>query len=534
MSVDMTVIMAPKWDSREPACSTAYICQRLRSLGRTVQYLDYNIELYDLCRRLGMGDLWTDPVYHQGWVKGAFHFLAAFLDIDRIQGDVVGFSVTATNRDMSLLLARMVRARFPRKKVIFGGYALYYHTDLYGVSPGAVDAICMGEGEHTLRDVLDRDFKNLEEVPGLYLPDGDGWCLTAPRPLIQNLDEIAWPTFEEVDLALYDVPDLPLVGSPGRIGRCVFCNDRHRTPGYRTRSATHQVDELEYLKKRYDTQFFVYNDPLMNGSVKVLEEKADEILRRGLSVDYGGNLMAHRGMKPELFQKLRRSGLSVAIIGLESGCNETLGGMNKYHTEESAAEFLRNCHDAGMRVEINIIVGFPTETEEHFQATIRFIERNRNSIDCVVSVATFHVAYSDLWKRRGEFGIEMEDHGHTAEWRTRDGRNTLDIRLDRLNRFQSRMRELGLSLDRSDRAVEQKCPDVSGRFLKTYLDSLGEEGKLSAEERNRAPFIGRDIQGRMRRAALAKALGKVGVLDQAVWMKRTLARVLRGTGSGTQ
>ncbi|HOC74336.1 MAG TPA: hypothetical protein PKL54_16100, partial [Candidatus Hydrogenedentes bacterium] len=117
---------------------------------------------------------------------------------------------------------------------------------------------------------------------------------------------------------------------------------------------------------------------------------------------------------------------------------------------------------------------------------------------------------------------------------TRDGRNTLDIRLDRLNRFQSRMRELGLSLDRSDRAVEQKCPDVSGRFLKTYLDSLGEEGKLSAEERNRAPFIGRDIQGRLRRAALAKALGKVGVLDQAVWMKRTLARVLRGTGSGTQ
>lgn len=528
----MTVIMAPKWDSREPACSTAYICQRLRSLGRTVQYLDYNIELYDLCRRLGMGDFWTDPVYHQGWLKGAFHFLAAFLDIDRIQGDVVGFSVTATNRDMSLLLARMVRERFPRKKIIFGGYALYYHAELHGVPPGTVDAICTGEGEHTLRDVLDRGFTHLEEVPGLYLPDGDGWRPTAPRPLIRNLDEIAWPTFEEVDLRLYDVPDLPLMGSRGCIGRCVFCNDRHRTPGYRTRSATHQVDELEYLKKRYNTQFFVYNDPLMNGSVKVLEEKADEILRRGLSVDYGGNLMAHRGMKPELFQKLRRSGLSVAIVGLESGCNETLRAMNKYHTQESAAEFLRHCHDAGMRVEINIIVGFPTETEEHFQETIRFIEGNRSNIDSVVSVATFHVAYSDLWERREEFGIEMRDHQRPTDWRTRDGRNTYEVRTDRLIRFQSRMRELGLSLDRSDSAVAQKCPDVSVRFLKTYLDSMGEEGKLSAEERIRAPFIGREIQSRLRRAALAKTLRKAGVLDQAVWMKKHLARMLGKTGTG--
>jgi radical SAM superfamily enzyme YgiQ (UPF0313 family) len=441
------------------------------------------------------------------------------LDVGEIQGEVVGFSMTATNRQMTLLLARRVRERFPNKKIIFGGYALYYESDLRGIPLDLADAICRGEGEHTLRDVLARGFKNLDEVPGLYLPGGEGWRLTRERPPIPDLNDIPWPTFEEVDLGLYGIPDLPLMSSRGCIGRCVFCNDRHRAPGYRTRSAVNQVDELQYLKERYDTDFFIYNDPLMNGSIQMLNGKADEILRRGLKVQYGGNLMVHPGMKPELFQKLRRSGLTVAVVGMESGSTDTLRQMRKYHNAESGAAFIRNCHNAGMRVELNIIVGFPTETERHFQETMRFIRDNRGYIDCIVSVATFQVAYSDLWWRKNEYDIEMDTNAETSEWRTRDGQNTFEVRLDRLNRFIAGMTEMDLIPNRTDRATEQKSPEVSSRFLEAYSAYWRADAALSPDQKQEARLSEKRIRGRLRRVSVIKACRKLGVLDQALWLK---------------
>lgn len=527
MPADVTIILMPKWDSREPSCATAYVCQTARSLGCRVQYLDYNIHLFDLCRRLGLGEFWTESRYHQAWLQGDMRFLSAFLDVEEIEGDVVGFSLTATNRELTLMMARRVRERFPRKKILFGGYAVYYESDLHGIDPSLADAICKGEGEHTLRDVLARGCQNLEEVPGLYLPRGDGWRLTSPRPLAANLDEIPWPTFEETDLPLYEVPDLPLMGSRGCIGRCVFCNDRHRTPGFRTRSAAHQVDELAWLKERYDTDFFIYNDPLMNGSVRALEMKADEILRRGIDVRYGGNLMAHRGMRPELFKKLRKSGLTVAIVGLESGCTHTLRRMNKYHTAESGAAFIRACHDAGIRTELNIILGFPPETEEHFQETLRFMRDNRDHIDCVVSATTFQVGNSDMWWRRNEFDIEMADGAPTYDWRTRDGRNTFEMRVDRLRRFTGEMAELGLLPGRTDMELEQKSPETGRRFLKAYAAALGEDSPLTDGERRDASRKRRRARAEIRRVELLKACRNLGVLDQLLWIKEAI----RGGGA---
>ncbi len=219
------------------------------------------------------------------------NFLVGLIDLDEIKGEVVAFSCTFTNRFFSTYVAYRVRQRFPNKKIIMGGHDMFFPIDVSSVPNQFVDAVCKGEGEHTLRNLMARGVEDLEDVPGLYLPYGNSWRLTSDRPLIKNLDEIPWPTFEEVDMDLYEVPDLPLMASGGCIGRCIFCNDRIRTRGYRTRSAVNQVDELQYLKERSDTDFFIYNNPLFNGNLRIMEEKANEIMRRNLEIKYGGNIM---------------------------------------------------------------------------------------------------------------------------------------------------------------------------------------------------------------------------------------------------
>jgi len=525
-SYDVTVVLAPKWDIREPWTAPAYICQYLRFLGYRVQFIDYNIRLYTLCKEVGFADLWTSSAYHQPWHRGKLNFLADLIDLDEIKGDVVGFSCTATNRLFSVHLSSLIRRRYPDKKVIMGGHDLYFESDVASVPNTWANAICKGEGEHTIRDVMARDFKNLEEVPGLYLPHNGGWRLTSDRPPIRNLDDIPWPTFEEVDMTPYEVPDLPLMASRGCVARCIFCNDRIRTPLYRCRSAKNQVDELQYLKERYDTDFFIYNDPLMNGNLRIMEEKADEILRRGLKVKYGGNVMVHSRMRDEFFHKLRKSGLTVAIMGVESGSDTTLKHMRKLHTREEAAAFLRKCHNAGMRVEINMIVGFPTETEEHFQETLSFLRENRDYIDCMVSAATFNVAYSDLWHQLDKFGIVTYERNAHNSWHTKDMKNTLEVRLDRLNRIIETAAELGIANVRTDYEIEENKPAPDEQeFLDTYMAYWREKKDHITDERAEALARGRQMHHQIRRRRAISFFDRLGILPQVVWLRRRLLRL---------
>jgi radical SAM superfamily enzyme YgiQ (UPF0313 family) len=436
--------MPPMWNTREPWTAPAYICQALRSKGYRVQFLDYNIDLHGLCSKLGYGYLWNNYSFFSTWETGAMDYLAHALDIECIEADVVGISVTHTSISFGVALARRIRSRFPRKKILFGGGPLYFPWEVAAIPTAVADGICKGEGEHAICEVMELGVDRIAQVPGWYVPDETGWRLTAERPPVMDLDTVAWPKFEGIDLDLYGKHFLPLMGSRGCIGRCLFCPDRYRMPGFRTRSAANQVDELEYLSTHFNVEHFPYNDPLLDGNMSVLEARTDEILRRGLKVQYGGNMMVRKELTQETFNRLRQSGMSVALVGVESGCAETLIGMRKRHTPELAENFIRMCHQAGIKTELNFILGFPTETEAHFQETCDFVRRNRPNIDAIVSIMPLWLFHSDLYDRREEFNIELGAKHEASEWYIRDGSNTLEIRNDRVNRFYAMVAELGL------------------------------------------------------------------------------------------
>lgn len=523
---DVTIIMPPKWDYREPWTAPAYICEYLRHLGCNVQFLDYNIRLYNACKEIGLEDLWTSSEYFQGWVKGEFNILSTLLDLNEIQGDIVGFSTTLTNREFTKHLAAKIRNRFPNKKIMMGGHILFFQHEVDDMPLNRADFICKGEAEYTLRDLFENDFENMESIAGLYLPQNDKWQLTSDRDLIKDLDSIPFPTFEEIDtLQAYPVPDLPLMSSRGCISRCIFCNDRIRTPLYRTRSAVHQVDELQYLKERYDTDFFIYNDPLMNGNLRVLEEKADELIRRNLDVQYGGNIMIRPDMPEDLFKKLRQSGLTVAIMGVETGSTTTAKAMRKRHTREEAAAFIRSCKNAGMRVELNLIVGFPTETEEHFEETLSFLEENQQYIDCVVSAATFNIAFSDLWEKLDEFNIVKQNYSVHNSWYTKDLSNTLDIRLERLKRLVETASGMGIMNVRTDYEIEKETSFNLNTLADKYEQYWKNKTDCSDEERKKNLAIAKELRHRLTRQKVLKWITQKGLLKYVVAVRQKLGYV---------
>jgi hypothetical protein len=500
----------------------------MRSLGYRVQFIDFNIQLYQWCKQFGCGDLWHNWRYFKAWNEGQLNLLANLIDSSEIRGEVVGLSVGATSLAFTVALAGVIRKRFPRKKVIWGGHGVFLPSEVAAIPLTHADAICRGEGEYTLRDVMERGFKNLGEVPGLYLPDEPGWRLTSERELIRDLDSIPWPTYEWITLDHYDTRFLPVVGSRGCINCCNYCYDRYMMHGrYRTRSAVNLVDEIEYLNQRYHVDHFPYNDALMNGHVGVMEKRADEILRRGLQVEYWGNFMIRDDMSDDLLRKLRRSGFSIALIGVESGSAATLKGMRKRHTPELAAAFVRRCHDAGIRTELNFIVGFPTETEEHFEETLRFIRENRKHIDMVLSATTCSLYPSDLLDHIREYGIVIGKGDPQTSWNLRDGSNTYDARLQRLYRLLDLCNELGLSGQQtmtdavSDR---DEFPSVMDKIILNYIAHWRDKRDSTEGERADAMAAARFWLKRMRNRRIAQFLDRFGLLGPAMKARQLLKR----------
>jgi hypothetical protein len=93
---------------------------------------------------------------------------------------------------------------------------------------------------------------------------------------------------------------------------------------------------------------------------------------------------------------------------MESGSDRTLKRMNKFYTSEDAEKVIKATHEAGIQAAINIIVGFPGETQEDFRQTLSFIKRNKDYISEITNVSSFVIMpASKIGKHPQDYGIKI-------------------------------------------------------------------------------------------------------------------------------
>jgi hypothetical protein len=321
----------------------------------------------------------------------------------------IGFSVFRTNLRFSVEVARRVKARAPERTVIFGGPSCDIPGERAWITPGCADALVTGEAEEVLPSLLAAlDSDRPDEIPAgtMLAPDGDPYP-QLPRNRITDLDSVPVPDFSGLDLTLYRrQPYLPIAGSRGCIMHCAYCNDHILTRPYRCRSARSIFDELQHQHHYLGATAFVFNDLLINGNLRVLEELAEMILDAGLQLSWIGQAVPRADMRPKLMEKLAAAGLEMLTFGVESGSPRILGRMGKRTTLIDTDHALRVTHDAGIRTAINLMVGFPGESEEEFQETLALVSRNQHLIDEVENIHPLFVSpMSPMESNPGSFGI---------------------------------------------------------------------------------------------------------------------------------
>jgi len=126
----------------------------------------------------------------------------------------------------------------------------------------------------------------------------------------------------------------------------------------------------------------------MNGDPDALLAICDEIIRRKLSISLCGQLRIDKRSTREFFDHLRRAGCTALRFGVDGWTDHTLRLQRKGYNMRIVEENLRNCHQAGIRVAVNLVLGVPGETDADVQEMIANFLKNRAQIDLVESVNT--------------------------------------------------------------------------------------------------------------------------------------------------
>jgi radical SAM superfamily enzyme YgiQ (UPF0313 family) len=142
---------------------------------------------------------------------------------------------------------------------------------------------------------------------------------------------------------------------------------------------------------------------------ELLDGLCDEILRRGLKVEWWGNIRFEKRLNMPLIEKMVAAGCIAVTGGLETCCDRTLKLMNKGITVVGAEQVLTDFSDAGIMTHAYLMYGFPTQTlDETFQS----LETVRRLMESgVLHSAYWHrfalTAHSEIARDPERFGIKL-------------------------------------------------------------------------------------------------------------------------------
>ena len=438
---EVVLAACPPWKTDCPNLALAYLAATLGASGIPVGVRDFNIELFQKAEpplrrfwELTASTFWARPeVYNETFGPATRAFIEQFVaELADGPGRWLGFSAHSANVMFTLEVVRLVRQRGCRKRIVIGGPSVQLKEagvastlGLVGFKPRGyddvevmaemrryldlVDVFVEAEGERTLLELVERERAGvaLEETPGAVIWRKGEPAAFVPRPVVEDLDTLPAPSFEEFDLEPYTMRALPVLTSRGCVRKCAMCYERVLWPGFRHRSLGAIVGELRGHMERWGVRMFSCNDLLLNGDPYFLGRLCDALAESGLELQWWGNAVVHKKMDLAYFKRLRAGGLSSLSYGIESGSQRILDRMKKGYRAEDAGKVLRAGAEAGLNNTINLIVGFPGESEEDHRLTVQFVEEHHEAIHHVGVLATCIVFPHSILSREWEaFGLD--------------------------------------------------------------------------------------------------------------------------------
>lgn len=362
----VTLVTSPFFDhasyytGSEPAAQV-YVSLGLLSLGAQLLKEGVAVHLADLNQAYNDG-LWTgqDDFYESG---------AAF--IESSSPDVVGFLTAYDSYHHILNIARALKQRHPEVRIVLGGYQATVVDEPTIQSFPFIDAVVRGEGEVTFPDLVRcyREGGDPESVPGVTLRRGKQTLRTPNRPLIPDLDGLPLPAYQLTPLD----PRSFLYVEVGRgcPFQCTFCSTApfwQRTPRYK--SVARVISELTTLESRYS----ISNFHLVHDLFTVNKEWVRSFCKAAEALPFDAKWTCSASINTidePLIERLADAGCAAIYFGIETGSDQVRKKIRKSFDRERAEAIIRKVLDCRISPVTGFIAGFPFETEETLNDTLR-------------------------------------------------------------------------------------------------------------------------------------------------------------------
>jgi anaerobic magnesium-protoporphyrin IX monomethyl ester cyclase len=340
------------------------------------------------------------------------HFDSTFADgIDAFESalDLHRPSVVAVMEDNFNFLTKMCTVRRRQDAVAMIAAAVKRGCRVLVNGPDSTDrpelylgagaeAVLTGEGEATLCDAADvwrsDPCAPLDSVRGLVLRGpGSGVRRTPARPALRALDRLPFPAWDHVDADAYRRAwrskhnrfSWNIATSRGCPYGCNWCAKPTFGRGYEQRSPASVATEMRLLKNAFAPDHFWFADDIFGLTVEWLRKFAAEVMRLDVRTPFTTQSRVNL-MRPDAVQALADAGAEEVWLGVESGSQKILDGMEKGARVDEAREATRNLKAHGIRACWFIQLGYPGEDWDDLDRT-RSLIREESPEDIGVSVA---------------------------------------------------------------------------------------------------------------------------------------------------
>lgn len=340
-----------------PPLGVLYIASMLEAEGHTVDFIDMDIEEMD--------------------ADGLIAY------VEKTRPAMIGFSCVTPTVELAWDLSAKLKSKFSDIFISIGGIHATIDPD-NTLDKDGVDAICIGEGEHTAVELvteLESASPDLSKVNGIYYKQDGEIRRNPPREMEHKLDNFPFPAFHLLkDLSKYSPPDAqglpvaPIMTSRGCPGRCTYCCTKQIFGRrFRARSVGNIVEEIDLLVNKFGIKELHFLDDNLSTSKKRILELCRQLKKRNYPIRYEiSNGIRADMVDREILTALKDIGMVNVGFGVESGNEEILEVIKKGISKDKVRKAMRLAKELGFETWGFFIIGLYKDTPETVQDTIDF------------------------------------------------------------------------------------------------------------------------------------------------------------------